>query len=52
MANTKLFKNGNSQAVRIPSELAYSNFGISNWSSSARAMSYASGLPGGVWATC
>ncbi|NBT06089.1 MAG: AbrB/MazE/SpoVT family DNA-binding domain-containing protein, partial [Betaproteobacteria bacterium] len=23
MANTKLFKNGNSQAVRIPSELAY-----------------------------
>ena len=24
MANTKLFKNGNSQAVRIPAELAYS----------------------------
>jgi hypothetical protein len=23
MANTKLFKNGNSQAVRIPAELAY-----------------------------
>ena len=26
MANTKLFKNGNSQAVRIPSELAYSSW--------------------------
>ena len=24
MASTKLFKNGNSQAVRIPAELAYS----------------------------
>jgi antitoxin VapB len=24
MVNTKLFKNGNSQAVRIPAELAYS----------------------------
>jgi len=24
MTNTKLFKNGNSQAVRIPAELAYS----------------------------
>jgi len=24
MINTKLFKNGNSQAVRIPAELAYS----------------------------
>ena len=24
MSNTKLFKNGNSQAVRIPAELAYS----------------------------
>ena len=28
MAKTKLFKNGNSQAVRIPSELAYSNWDI------------------------
>ena len=28
MAHTKLFKNGNSQAVRIPSELAYSNWDI------------------------
>ena len=26
MAHTKLFKNGNSQAVRIPSELAYSSW--------------------------
>jgi antitoxin VapB len=26
MANTKLFKNGNSQAVRIPAELAYSSW--------------------------
>lgn len=26
MANTKLFKNGNSQAIRIPSELAYSSW--------------------------
>lgn len=26
MATTKLFKNGNSQAVRIPAELAYSNW--------------------------
>lgn len=26
MAHTKLFKNGNSQAVRIPAELAYSNW--------------------------
>lgn len=25
---TKLFKNGNSQAVRIPAELAYSNWDI------------------------
>jgi len=28
VANTKLFKNGNSQAVRIPSELAYSRLDI------------------------
>ena len=28
MANTKLFKNGNSQAVLIPSELAYSRWDI------------------------
>lgn len=28
MANTKLFKNGNSQAIRIPSELAYSSWDI------------------------
>ena len=28
MPNTKLFKNGNSQAVRIPSEIAYSNWNI------------------------
>jgi antitoxin VapB len=26
MANTKLFKNGNSQAIRIPAELAYSSW--------------------------
>ncbi len=26
MTSTKLFKNGNSQAVRIPAELAYSNW--------------------------
>ena len=28
MANTKLFKNGNSQAVRIPAELAYTTWDI------------------------
>lgn len=28
MASTKLFKNGNSQAVRIPSELAYSSWDV------------------------
>jgi antitoxin VapB len=28
MAKTKLFKNGNSQAVRIPAELAYNNWDI------------------------
>lgn len=28
MATTKVFKNGNSQAVRIPSELAYSTWDI------------------------
>ncbi|MCY7305390.1 MAG: type II toxin-antitoxin system VapB family antitoxin [Rhodoferax sp.] len=28
MTNTKLFKNGNSQAIRIPSELAYSSWDI------------------------
>ena len=28
MATTKLFKNGNSQAVRIPAELAYSSCDI------------------------
>lgn len=28
MAHTKLFKNGNSQAVRIPAELAYSSCDI------------------------
>ena len=28
MAKTKLFKNGNSQAVRIPAELAYSTWDI------------------------
>lgn len=28
MAQTKLFKNGNSQAVRIPAELAYSKWDI------------------------
>ena len=28
MANTRLFKNGNSQAVRIPSELAYASWDV------------------------
>jgi antitoxin VapB len=28
MTSTKLFKNGNSQAIRIPSELAYSSWDI------------------------
>ncbi|MFM8766446.1 MAG: antitoxin [Rubrivivax sp.] len=28
MANTKVFKNGNSQAVRIPAELAYSSWDL------------------------
>lgn len=28
MARTKIFKNGNSQAVRIPAELAYGSWGI------------------------
>ncbi|MFY8084178.1 MAG: antitoxin [Rubrivivax sp.] len=28
MPATKLFKNGNSQAVRIPAEMAYSNWDI------------------------
>ena len=28
MANTKLFKNGKSQAVRIPAELAYNNWDV------------------------
>lgn len=28
MATTKVFKNGNSQAVRIPAELAYSTWDI------------------------
>lgn len=28
MTATKLFKNGNSQAVRIPAELAYSNWDV------------------------
>ena len=28
MIGTKLFKNGNSQAVRIPSELAYGNWDV------------------------
>lgn len=28
MAQTKLFKNGNSQAVRIPSELSYTSWDI------------------------
>lgn len=28
MANTKLFKNGNSQAIRIPAELAYNNWDV------------------------
>ena len=28
MATTKIFKNGNSRAVRIPSELAYSSWDI------------------------
>jgi antitoxin VapB len=28
MTQTKLFKNGNSQAVRIPAELAYRNWDI------------------------
>ncbi len=28
VANTKLFKNGNSQAVRIPAELAYSSWEV------------------------
>jgi len=28
MAQTKLFKNGNSQAVRIPAELAYSAWDV------------------------
>lgn len=28
MTSTKLFKNGNSQAVRIPAELAYANWDL------------------------
>jgi antitoxin VapB len=28
MTSTKLFKNGNSQAIRIPAELAYSTYDI------------------------
>ena len=28
MVNTKLFKNGNSQAVRIPAELAYNTWDV------------------------
>ncbi len=28
MANTKLFRNGNSQAVRIPAELAYATMDL------------------------
>jgi antitoxin VapB len=28
MASTKIFKNGNSQAVRIPAEMAYSKWDI------------------------
>ena len=28
MTHTKLFKNGNSQAVRIPAELAYSSWDV------------------------
>jgi antitoxin VapB len=28
MTSTKLFRNGNSQAVRIPAELAYSSYDI------------------------
>ncbi|MGH6872124.1 MAG: antitoxin [Rhizomicrobium sp.] len=28
MAHTRLFKSGNSQAIRIPSELAYDDMGI------------------------
>lgn len=28
MTKTKLFKNGNSQAIRIPADLAYSNWDI------------------------
>ena len=28
MVNTKLFKNGNSQAVRIPADLAYSTWDV------------------------
>lgn len=28
MANTKIFKNGNSQAIRIPAELAYNSWDI------------------------
>ena len=28
VAQTKLFKNGNSQAVRIPADLAFSDWGI------------------------
>jgi len=30
MSSTKLFKNGNSQAVCIPAELAYSSWDIVN----------------------
>ena len=28
MVNTKIFKNGNSQAIRIPAELAYNSWDI------------------------
>ena len=28
MATTKIFKNGNSQAIRIPSELAYNSWDV------------------------
>jgi virulence-associated protein VagC len=47
MANTKLFKNGNSQAVRIPSELAYSR-----WDIELVIERQASVRPVGAWAMC
>jgi antitoxin VapB len=50
--STKLFKNGNSQAVRIPAELAYSRWWDIELVIERQGDKLRIRPPGAEWATC